>query len=415
MTRLGRVSKQAPELSGWLVWLAVGVALAYVVWTAGVVAALPPLPGRAQGDATTGLVSLVAGFVARLSGAVVVGALAGLLLFTEGTFDDRARRLSAWAGRSAQLWAVASLLMTVAYAAFVNGVPMALVLRPDAWFVFQLATPASLSWLVTALVAAGSAVASYRLRTLAGAAVSALAAMLAWLFVAVTGNVSVGRDHDWATDASAVATVGLVTLLAIAFGAWRLLPTVPDPAAGMRRYRRLVPPALAAAVVGTLVVDWQQLAGKAVTATPAGVAIVGSFACAAAWLVRWALRRGSASPASLGRDVVIGVLWVGFLVAADHVPTPRFSIPQSTQVNYLGYEMPIPATIARLAGLGRPNLLWVVLTIAALALYAWGIVRLRRAGETWQVLSRRLWRSRTRSRPRPPLFWTASYRPMLRP
>ena len=36
-------------------------------------------------------------------------------------------------------------------------------------------------------------------------------------------------------------------------------------------------------------------------------------------------------------------------------------------------------------------------------------------GETWQMLSRRLWRSRTRSRPKPPLSLTASCRLTLRP
>lgn len=44
-----------------------------------------------------------------------------------------------------------------------------------------------------------------------------------------------------------------------------------------------------------------------------------------------------------------------------------------------------PPTIARVAGLGRPNLLWATLVVVALALYGWGVVRVRRGGGSWPV------------------------------
>lgn len=62
-------------------------------------------------------------------------------------------------------------------------------------------------------------------------------------------------------------------------------------------------------------------------------------------------------------------------------------MPQSTQINYLGYEVLDPPTRrrARVAGWGRLNLLWVVLVVSGLSLYLIGGRKARRLGRDWPL------------------------------
>ena len=68
-------------------------------------------------------------------------------------------------------------------------------------------------------------------------------------------------------------------------------------------------------------------------------------------------------------DVMLIIAGLALASAENHVPSPRFGIPQNIQINYLGYEMNVPATIERLLGLGRPNVLWVGLAAVAIGTY----------------------------------------------
>jgi putative copper resistance protein D len=91
------------------------------------------------------------------------------------------------------------------------------------------------------------------------------------------------------------------------------------------------------------------------------------------------------------RDVVILVAYAAFLVAANHIPPPRFLVPQTIQVNYLGYEVDVPATLERLLGLGRPNLLWVLLSVGSVTAYVWGVILVRRRGGRWPLPNLLAW------------------------
>ncbi|MFZ0531429.1 MAG: cytochrome c oxidase assembly protein, partial [Propionicimonas sp.] len=127
---------------------------------------------------------------------------------------------------------------------------------------------------------------------------------------------------------------------------------------------------------------------------PAGLPVVVGLALLVAMLVRsvwWRLARRrhpvavARSVTGVAHDVAALIGLMACLTAANHLPPPRFLVPQSTQVNYLGYEMAVPATMERLVSLGRPNLLWVLLSCSALGLYLWGMVRVRRGGGHWPV------------------------------
>ncbi|MGC3995599.1 MAG: cytochrome c oxidase assembly protein [Propionicimonas sp.] len=374
------------------IWVSAGLALACAVFVGLVLPTLPPLPGRLEADALTGLVSSVGDVVGRLAAMAALGLLAAVVAFVppgpDGQLAPPAQRIAGWAGRAAQLWFVASLLMTFANPAFVTGIPLGYTMRPDIWADFLGSTPSSLAWLVSAVVALVTAVVAYRARSASAFAVCWLAGALAMVFIAVTGNVSVGLDHDWATDAAGVATLAGVVL---ASGAVGVVASALAGVGGTRaavRYRRVSLPLLGLAAAGCAVVAWQQLAGESPFAVAAGAPVVAGVVLVVL-LVANRLRPTRSDAGSLvsavAIDVALLVLGVAALGAATHLPPPRFLVPQSSQVNYLGYEVDVPATAALVAGPGRPNLLWVLLALTAIGAYAWGVVRVHRAGGRWPV------------------------------
>ncbi len=375
--------------------LAMLAAAALVGTLAGQVARGPRLPGRLQADALTTGLSALGDLAARLGAATTLGAFMGIAFFAPmtaaGELTGQARRLARIAAHTGQVWLWASVLETFANSAYVNGVPLALTLRPGAWWDFQSSTPSGLAWLLSAAVAAGCTIVAYAARRYAPFALGLGTGAVALTFVAVTGNVTVGANHDWATDAAIWLTLAMVPLVtACAAVVLQGDAGGRDGAASITRrvgrYHRLVPPLVALALAGHGAVAWQQLAGTSPLATTYGLVTLGILACLAALLVSWALRQfGRRGLGSVVRDGVLLVLYLGLLAAENVVPSPRFTVPQSTQINYLGYEMNVPVTLARLLAPGRPNWLWIGLSLFALGAYFWGIAKVRRRGGSWPV------------------------------
>lgn len=384
-----------PRWGGAAVALAVAAAAGFVWWIGYQLTVLPPLPARLQADAVTGYVSVLADLVARLSGVWTLGAVLGVILFTAPnpgmTLSDEGRRLARYAHRGAQLWFWSSLLLTFANTAFVNGVPMGYTFRPDAWWYFQLASPSGLAWLFSAIVAGGIAILGMIGRNYAAFAIAYTLGLLAETFVATTGNVTVGVNHDWATDAAMAVSFTIIPLATAAVAVF-LRGTAGGrdaTASRVRRYHRLVLPLVAVAAVFHLLIAWQELAGESPFSVFFGLPTIGFFVCFALLGVSWVVRQASGrlTWASVLPDVVVFVAYLALRSAANHVAPPRFLDPENflTQINYLGYLVDIPATAGRLFGLGRPNLLWVLLTLVAMVGYLVGLAKLRQRGERWHI------------------------------
>jgi cytochrome c oxidase assembly factor CtaG len=380
------------------IWLAVGTAIALSASAVALQAQQAPLPGRRAGDTLTVMVALVGDTVAHLAGAATLGLLAAIVMFSPAMAANALpsdHPLWRWTLRSAQVWFGASLLMTFANPSFIEGMSIADSFRLDAWWLFVTSTTSDLAWVASSLVALWVMVLCWRRRVHAGLPVAWLAGAAAIVFVAVTGGVSVGLNHDWATDAVALATLAL---LAVTSGAISVLAGESvDPTtarAAWRRYHRSVPVLVVVAAVGYGIGAWQQLAGQPLSSTVYSLPVVAGVAVLALLLVRWVWRQlaararyepDSSRRGSVARDVVLLVLGFTALGIVTYLTPPRYLVPQSIQVNYLGYEVNAPATVARLTSLGRPNLLWVVLATLAITLYVWGVVRVTRGGGRWPV------------------------------
>lgn len=393
----------SPALAYGVVAGAIVAAYVFVVWVAQVLAALPPLPARPTADGFTGLVSLLGDLTGRLAALAALGGLAAALAYTpmdaERHLTPTGRRATTFAARAAQLWFAASVLQTAANAAFVVGVPLGVVVRPDAWWTFVVANQSALAWLFSAIVAALVATTAYAARSYAPHVITYVLGACALAFVNVTGNVSVGLDHDWATDAMIAVTLAFVPLATSAVAVLlrgRGGSGADGVLARVRRHHALALPLLVVVVGFHLVVTWQELAGTPLSETLFGLPTLGLYASLAVIGASWVVRQltGAAGPrrgtpgrawASVLPDVVGVVGFAASSTAANHVPPPRFLLPQSTQVNYLGYEVDVPATLETLTSLGRPNILWVVLALVALGGYTAGLVLLRRRGERWPI------------------------------
>ncbi len=386
-----------------VIWLAVGLSIALTASAVGLVAQQPVLPGR-RGDSLTVLAALLGDLAAHLAGAAALGILAAIVALSpslpgKALPDDH--RLWRWMVRTAQVWFAASVLMTFANPSFIEGMSILDSFRPDAWWLFVTSTTSDLAWLTSSLVALWVMVLGWRRRVSGALPLAWLAGAAAAVFVAVTGGVSVGLNHDWATDAvglASLASLALTTCTIVALAAETASSSAAE--AAVRRYQRWVPLLLGVATIGYGVGAWQQLAGESPFGTVYGVPVLGGFAVLALLAVSWLWRqlgerRAYAETArrvgSVARDAVLVVLGLASLTVVTYLTPPRYLVPQSTQVNYLGYEMNVPATVARLTGLGRPNVLWVVLATVAIGLYVWGVVRVARRGERWPVSRLLFW------------------------
>ena len=388
------------------IWLTIGAAVSLTAATSALLAQQPRLPGRLGADDLTGLVALLGDVVARFASAATLGLLAAIVVFAPSQADDTYprpdERLCRWMVRSAQVWFAASILMTFANPSFVEGMTIGDSFRADAWWLFVTSTTSDLAWVASSLVALaimmlgwwGRGGSAFTLAWLAGAA--------ATVFVAVTGGVSVGLDHDWATDAVGLATLASVTLCSGAIGALAAMAVdAKSGDAAIRRYHRSVPLLIGVVAVGYGIGAWQQLAGVSPFATVYGLPVVAGFGVVALLVVSWLWRqfaertRDAASwrrsTPSVARDVILLILGLTSLTVATYLSPPRYLVPQSIQINYLGYEVNVPATLARLTGLGRPNLLWLVLSTVAIGLYIWGVVRVTRRGGRWPLSRLLFW------------------------
>ncbi|HHV21066.1 MAG TPA: cytochrome c oxidase assembly protein, partial [Propionibacterium sp.] len=238
-----------------------------------------------------------------------------------------------------------------------------------------------------AVVALVIAISARRMQR-AGAAMTALVFGVIWqLPPMVTGNVSVGADHDFGTDAAIIATVAAVVAIASAVAALVTVESDADAVRG-RRYGWTMAIAATVVVAAQVVVVWYELAGTHPLQTAYGVA---STAVLIGWallaLRNWlGLRTGARTRTGLAADLAVALVLTGIQTAMAHMVPPRFLVPQgSAQINFLGYELDTAPTIATLILPGRPNLLFVTISVVAIVLYVGAHIILARRRIHWPI------------------------------
>lgn len=373
----------------WLVGLAVtAVALwAAIGWEQG----QPPLRGRENTDLFTSQMAGAIRLLATFAGLGTVASLAAVVLPGRrpqqrgAGLDEDALDRMATTRHWAIGWTTAALALVPFDAAQTSGIAVSVAaqnLRD-----FLLSTQTTQAWLLTAVVAFGIAsvlpfVATWR------TAVALLAVSVALhLPTVVTAQVSVGADHDLATDAAIVLSLTST----LWFGAALALSALPGVRVDvLRRYQRVAGAALVVALPARALIGWFEMAGSGWLTAGYGTTVVVPLVLLLGLGVCWLLRHGllrqgrlAAARRLLGVDALLGLLITGVAVVQSVLVPPRFRVPQTPQQNYLGYEVPDPPSLLSLVLPGRPNLLLVLVAVTMITVYLLGVRRLHRRGDRW--------------------------------
>lgn len=347
----------------------------------------PPLPGREGRDALTIQIAALLDLTARLSMVTTFGLLLGAAYFSRGRhhhheLSDEGRRLTRLAGHSSALWFAACVLEVVFVAAENNGVSWSYAM--GALGAFISATQAAGSWIIPAIIAFLTMALARRIRTMGGALIPVIFGLVWQLGPIATGNASVGHFHDFGSDASFIAAIAGALTLAAGLGA---LFGTTDARGRARRYTLIAGIALPFLVIAEVIIAWYEMAGTPLTSSLYGLVRLTALVGWSALLVSVLVRLFRRHTGGLGLDVALGLIALGAEAATAHIAPPRFLVRQeSIQINYLGYELPDPPTLARLFAPGRPNLLLATIIVLVMVAYVAAFILLRRRGVAWPWL-----------------------------
>lgn len=333
--------------------------------------------------------------VAELSSIVTIGALTTTMFIGVGT-DRMLPRHSVplLLTRAASItWATAAGLLIVIDGLDAGGVAADQLMRPGAWSFLYDATYPPKAWTVTALAAALIVLLS-QLATRWTTMIPALwAATLGVLAPVVVGQVLVGVNHDIGSDVAVVQTLAVAVLLgtllvaAAQIGTGHLLPP-----ATLRRLALLAAVLLPVIAASEVVLAWFKLAGTGPGSSATGAQVLarcGVLALMGAGLLalRRAARAGRLRESHLASAATVATmlvaLWCGVTVAMTRIPPPHYFIETSIQQVYFGFEALAPPGLRTLLTHWRPNILFCVLALAALAAYLLAVGRLRGRGDAW--------------------------------
>ena len=347
--------------------------------------------------------------VVDVAAVVTVGLLltaAFLLPSPGGELAGLALRAQRAATVPAAVWALGALAQAFFTVSDLFALPPGVLLRSSTWFSTVLQFPqgksliwqAGLAFLVAVLVRWG-----LRTRT---SVLSLLLALLALAPPILTGHAASAGSHDLAiasllvhVTAACLWVGGLVGLTWVAVrGSRRLAPAIT-------RYSVLA--AWAAVAVGlsgmanaAVRLSWAELVGSAYGA------IVLAKMAALAMLVGFGLRqrrqtvkRLEAAAEGAGRDVAVRRPFVvlavaelaamavtfGLAVALSRTPTPEDLQAVDPVAELIGHAMPPAPSVANLLLGLAPSGLGIALVVAMLALYAKGLLVLRRRGDAWPL------------------------------
>ncbi|WGD36959.1 cytochrome c oxidase assembly protein [Lysinibacter sp. HNR] len=330
---------------------------------------------------------------------VTVGALI-YLLFLRDVPPKRAKRIEqvfeVRVLRAASgLWAACSGGLVIFRALDSNGMPLFRLAEPGAFAYFFESSYAPGAWTVSFIAALIVFFAAFFADWWTGLLIPLWASMFGMLAPVVTGQILVGPEHDFGSDAGVFQTLavniffGAVVVLAIRVASGRLIP--PET---LRRLFIIGAVALPVIITTDLILAWFKLAGTGLTDSLTGWFILGRWVCLALFVIvigsGWLLwRRARLREHHITWGLALGTLsiagWIAITAAMTRQAPPQYFVPTSISQVFLGFEVADPPTLAVLFGHWRPNLLFLGLAIAAVSVYLVAVRVLHKRGDTWPV------------------------------
>lgn len=332
-------------------------------------------------------------------GAVATLAQLGLLCFFGGaeyTTGDSGRAAARRAAGFATLWGLSSLLLIAFVAADNNGVPVKWVLS-GSFFDFLDGTQSAQAWVFATLCAAVIVPALLRWQSWVSRFVCFVLLCSGILLTVLVGQVSVGADHDFASDAAGFAVPAALLWLSSLLGAyWFLADGGKLSAQGFRRFHTLSWVSAGIALLGYAAIAFQGLAGNPPTSSLYGMTFLIALAAAAgsflfagfsARTFDRTMTEHARAPAGyrwrLTALLGLAAVFLGALLALQRTIPPRYLLMQTTQENFLGFSIDGALTYVQWLLPGRSNLLFSVLAVAAISIYLLGVWTLHKRGDQW--------------------------------
>ncbi len=308
----------------------------------------------------------------------------------------RSLRTASWLAAG---WLVACLLLIPLNVADALGRPVGEVLDPGLLIEIVPKLAAATSWTLTAVLALLVLVGCRVVLTWGWSTVLFGVAVLGPLPVALTGHSSAGGAHDIATDslvmhvlAASLWVGGLVALIALA--ATRGTDRNPALATAVPRFSRLALLCwLVLAVTGVVNALVRIPLSDLFGSTYGALVLAKVLALLALGAIGALHRRSSVEAAAGGQprallrlggvEVLLMLATIGLAVALGRSAPPDTGEVPSRMSAVIGYDLDGPPTLARLAFDWRFDLIFGSAAILMAAVYAVGVRRMRRRGDTW--------------------------------
>ncbi|MDR7188195.1 putative copper resistance protein D [Microbacterium sp. BE35] len=346
--------------------------------------------------------------VADLAAIVTVGSLACLLFLQE-----RRKQTASYAeGRlewsllraGASVWSLAAAVMILVELFDANGVSPADLTRGltiesslnGGLYAFRYLYEASQhpqSWTVAFVAASTVAIVSLFAESWTSLLFALWASIIGVLAPIVVGQILVGPQHDFGSDAGAVQTVAMAVALGlIAVSAIRLATGRVLRAGTIKRFFLILTVAVSLATAADVVLALFKLQGPValVSATAWQIAarslgLVGLGTLLLVAVVSW--RRRNLTDRRIARLVAAAVFmtlwWVAWSVSMTRIPPPQYFVPTSISQNFLGFDVVDSPSVQVLLTHWRPNLLFVGFGVAGVGVYLLAVRILRRRGDRW--------------------------------
>ena len=352
---------------------------------------------------TAGLPAIRA--IGELLASVAVGTALFAAFFTPPQKDKtldvdgyRMQHISSWANIA---WAVAAALLIPLTLSDVSGRTFVQSLPPDQWLVAINQIDVASSWRWAAVIAVVAAIGQRLTLSWRWSTIWLAVTVLSLLPVAATGHASGSTAHDIATNSLIIhlfsATFYVGGLVAVIIHTMRGGTRV---ALALRRYSVVATVAIAALAFTGVINAMVRLHPADLFSSTYGLLVVAKalLLCLLA-LFGLAIRRriiakieSTNANAPVDRGTLLRIVLVesavmagtiGLSVSLGRTPPPAPLYVPTRQEALLGFELPGPFSFETVFGLWRFDLVLGLVSVVLLGLYLWGVIHLRRRGDSW--------------------------------
>ncbi len=296
---------------------------------------------------------------------------------------------------SSLVWLCASIALVPVDAVDSSGLTIGRLFTPGALPYLVGATYLPRAWIAVVICAAAVFVVSLVARRWHSLVFVAGATAIGVLAPVVVNQVLVGPNHDFGGDAAIIGTpVTAVVIGSLFMVLFRILAGRRVSQSTGRRFFTVALVGWILVVATTVIVCLFELAGGGLFATPTGDLFAARFLLlAVAGVAGYLAWRRRGDEAAISRAVIPGLvcasicfaLYLGLVEGMTKIAPPQYFVPTSVSQVFLGYSVAAAPTVWVLLLDWRVNILFLVLGIAAVSLYLFAWLRLRRRDDAWPV------------------------------